>query len=137
MSDTPGGDKAATSYYAHMVEHQFDWGACASDGWRGTIRLVDPPDPVWVNLARAFPPSRVGSGYTALRVLAFGLDNGEIIPAEVYEWIQVRSGEWWGKIRGSGRSANGQVRFTLDGQAVPGAALRQRDPTDDHPPHRW
>ncbi|MFC0431054.1 hypothetical protein [Kutzneria buriramensis] len=119
-----------------MVEQTFDWGACAPDGWRGTIRPVDPPDPVWVNLAYVFRPSRVGSGYTALRVLAFGLDNGEIIPAEVYEWIQVRSGEWWGRIRGVARSTNGMVSFALDGQAVPSVALRQRDPADDRPP-RW
>lgn len=90
------GGAPGTSYYSHMVEHPFDWGACAPDGWRGTIRPVDPPGLVWVNLARAFPPSRVGSGNTALRVLAFGLDNGEVIPAEVYEWVQMRSGERWG-----------------------------------------
>jgi hypothetical protein len=119
-----------------MVEQTFDWGACAPDGWRGTIRPVDPPNPVWVNLAYVFRPSRVGSGYTALRVLAFGLDNGEIIPAEVYQWIQVRSGEWWGQIRGVAHSTNGMVSFTLDGQAVPSVALRQRDPANDRPPRR-
>lgn len=108
-----------------MVERMFD--AVASGGWQGTIREVDPPEPVWLNLSAVFPPSRIGSGATPLRVLAYGLDNGEVIPAELYQWIQTRTGEWWGRVRGVAHSANDRLRFDLTGQVVPGVALRPRE----------
>jgi hypothetical protein len=108
-----------------MSERVFD--AVASDGWHGTAREVDPPALVWLNLALVFPPSRVGSGATPLRVLAYGLDNGEVVPAELYRWIQVRTGEWWGRVRATAHSSNKRMDFDLDGLAVPAAALRPHD----------
>lgn len=86
----------------------------ADDGWLGTVREVSPPIAVAVDLSALWPPSRVGSGATPLRVLAYGVDNGAVAEGQLYCWYQLRTGEWIGAVRFSVRSVNGELRRELD-----------------------
>lgn len=81
---------------------------------------------VVVDLTEVFKPSRVGSGATALRVQAYGLDNGDRVEGELYRWVQVRTGEWWAAVRFRAVSKNGLSSWALD-QLVPAAAVRRAE----------
>ena len=95
------------------------------EGWAGPERRPDRPVPVVVDLARALPPSRVGSGNTPLQVAAFGLNNGDRVPGLLDAWIQMRTGDWYALVRFEATSANAKMSWKLC-QLVPRHAVWRR-----------
>lgn len=100
------------------------------DGWWGTRREVDPPLPVWVELARVFPASRVTSADVPLRVRASGIDTTLTVAGEITSWHQTLTGDWWAQTRFEVANRAERARMLVS-QLVPAAAVRPRHRSTD------
>lgn len=97
-----------------------------ADGWWGTCQVPEEPVPVWVDLKKVFPPAQVTSGHVPLRVRASGIDNGQVIPAQLLSWHQTMTGEWWACVDGvlSNRAQRASIGVR---QLVPADAVTVRE----------
>lgn len=59
-------------------------------------RRVDPPTPVWVDLAAAIPTQQAsfGRNQLPLRVKAGGLKLSDSVPGELHAWARADNGAW-------------------------------------------
>lgn len=96
------------------------------DGWWGTRREVNPPQPVWVRLGEVLPPKRIRRDGVPLRVQQAGIDITATVPGELLSWHQTMTGDWYGLVRieVANRSGCGRIRLT---QLVCARAVSPRD----------
>ena len=74
-----------------------DWPSTFSPSLR---RVVDPPQPVIVDLSVAIPTQRrtFGQDKLPLRVKAGGLNLIDPVPGWLYAWARANNGEWIGLV---------------------------------------
>ena len=77
---------------------------------------------VWIDLDLAFP---LPAGHRS-RVVADGLTVTGRVPGTLKRWVRGSRGEWYGLVWVPLRDGAGDVRFSLDDQLVPAAALSPR-----------
>lgn len=104
------------------------------DGWWGTRITYDPPRPVWLDVARALPPSRVRNDDVPLRVRAAGIDLARVLPGSLLAWHRTNTGDWFAEVRTTlvNRTERGQHITQL---LAPATSVHPRETAADTPLH--